>query len=128
MRAALRGVCSPRRRPPPPPFSFNLLSFICRRFPPPWSLKAIIISLQRCHNPALHLYLEEPYRDEWNLSADRDEWLPLRPALNFLIPRRLSLNKRPISLHFKSSLICCRRLPPPPACDILRRVAPFFKT
>lgn len=58
-------------------------------FPPPWSLKAIIISLQRCQNPTLHLYLEEPYRDEWNLSADRDEWLLLRPALNFLIPQRL---------------------------------------
>lgn len=118
MRAALRGMRSPSSplRSPSLVSTFYLSSAVA--FPPPWSLKAIIISLQRCQNPTLHFYLEEPYRDEWNLSADRDEWLP--PTSPELSDTAAPLNKRWISLHFKCSLIpgvrCCRRRrPPPPA-------------
>lgn len=116
MRAALRGMRSPSSplRSPSLVSTFYLSSAVA--FPPPWSLKAIIISLQRCQNPTLHFYLEEPYRDEWNLSADRDEWLP--PTSPELSDTAAPLNKRRISLHFKCSLIRGvrrRRRPPPPA-------------
>lgn len=61
------------------PFIFHLLSLF-----PPWSLKAIIISLHKCQNPTLQLYLEEPYWDEWNSSPTKMSG-SLRPTLNFLI-------------------------------------------
>lgn len=94
------GVCSVALPPPRCSLSFQPFIFHLLFLFPPWSLKAIIISLQTCRNPTLKLYLEEPYWDEWN-SSPTDEWLsPANPELSDI--GALS-NKRRISLHFKYS-------------------------
>lgn len=79
-----RGVCSLTLPPPRCSLSFQPFIFHLLFLFPPWSLKAIIISLQTCRNPTLKLYLEEPYWDEWN-SSPTEMSGSRRPTLNFLI-------------------------------------------
>lgn len=61
-------------------------------FFPPWSLKAIIISLQKCQNATLQLYLEEPRWDEWNSSPTKMS-VSLHPTPNCLILQSLKQEK-----------------------------------
>lgn len=108
-----RGVCSLALPPPRCSLSFQPFFFHPLFLSPPWSLKAIIISLQTCWNPTLKLYLEEPYWDEWNSSSTKMSG-SRRPTLNFLI-----------SEHFQTreEFLCISNIPNSfsPFCDFQPR-------
>lgn len=89
------------RSPTTPMFSFVPTFYLSSPLSFPWSLNAIIISLQTCRNPTLKLYLEGPFWDEWN-SSPTEMSGSRRPALNLLILEPFQ-TRHEISLHFKNS-------------------------